>query len=103
MHILNSPDGEKIFPHISCFIRVYAAYIQTTRALMIIASILGLVAVVMLLLSMPCINIGNQSCKNRHTLFGGVLVLLVGKKLRFVAFRMNQGTKREGHGGKMYF
>ncbi|XP_004082209.1 claudin-11 [Oryzias latipes] len=55
-------------------------YIQTTRALMIIASILGLPAAGILLMSMPCINLGNdlQSSKNKRAILGGVLLLLVG-------------------------
>uniref|UniRef100_A0A3P9MMZ2 Uncharacterized protein n=1 Tax=Oryzias latipes TaxID=8090 RepID=A0A3P9MMZ2_ORYLA len=54
-------------------------YIQTTRALMIIASILGLPAAGILLMSMPCINLGNdlQSSKNKRAILGGVLLLLV--------------------------
>lgn len=60
-----------------------AVYIQTTRALMIIASILGLPAAGILLMSMPCINLGNdlQSSKNKRAILGGVLLLLVGKIL----------------------
>ncbi|XP_037550643.1 claudin-11a [Nematolebias whitei] len=55
------------------------ASIQTTRALMIIGSILGLPAVGMLLMSMPCISLGNeaQSSKNKCAILGGVLMLLV--------------------------
>nr|XP_019953427.1 PREDICTED: claudin-11 [Paralichthys olivaceus] len=55
------------------------AYIQTARALMVTGSILGLPAVGMLLMSMPCINLGNepQSSKNRRTILGGVLILIV--------------------------
>ncbi|XP_028294220.1 claudin-11a [Gouania willdenowi] len=55
------------------------AYIQTTRALMIIGSILGLPAVGILLMSMPCISLCNepQSSKNKRAIMGGVLVLLV--------------------------
>lgn len=55
------------------------AYIQTTRALMITGSILGLPAVLMLLMSMPCISLGNEpeSSKNKRTIVGGVLVLIV--------------------------
>ncbi|XP_036981361.1 claudin-11a isoform X1 [Acanthopagrus latus] len=55
------------------------AYIQTTRALMITGSILGLPAVGMLLMSMPCISLGNepQSSKNKRTILGGVLILIV--------------------------
>ncbi|XP_045919267.1 claudin-11-like [Micropterus dolomieu] len=49
------------------------AYIQTTRALMIVGSILGLPAVGMILMSMPCISLGNepQSSKNKRTILGG--------------------------------
>ncbi|KAF3845200.1 hypothetical protein F7725_008363 [Dissostichus mawsoni] len=46
------------------------AYIQTTRALMITGSILGLPAVGMILMSMPCISLGNepQASKNKRTI-----------------------------------
>ena len=66
-----------------CYIPVSIAYIQTTRALMITGSILGLPAVGMLLMSMPCINLGNepQSSKNKRAILGGVLILIVGKSL----------------------
>ncbi|XP_005799313.1 claudin-11-like [Xiphophorus maculatus] len=55
------------------------AYIQTTRALMILGSILGLPAVILLLMSMPCISIGNdaQSAKNKRAILGGVLMVVV--------------------------
>ncbi|XP_068558485.1 claudin-11a [Cebidichthys violaceus] len=55
------------------------AYIQTTRALMITASILGLPAVAMIIMSMPCISLGNepQASKNKRTVLGGVLILIV--------------------------
>lgn len=55
------------------------AYIQMTRALMITGSLLGLPAVGMLLMSMPCISFGNepQSSKNKRTIVGGVLILIV--------------------------
>ncbi|XP_045918593.1 claudin-11a [Micropterus dolomieu] len=55
------------------------AYIQTTRALMIVGSILGLPAVGMILMSMPCISLGNepQSSKNKRTILGGVLIFIV--------------------------
>lgn len=58
------------------------AFIQTTRALMIIGSLLGLPAVGMLLMSMPCISLGNeaQSSKNKCAILGGVLMLVVGKR-----------------------
>ncbi|XP_020510334.1 claudin-11a [Labrus bergylta] len=56
------------------------AYVQTTRALMVAGSILGLPAVIMCLMSMPCINLGNepQSSKNKRTILGGVIILIVG-------------------------
>lgn len=68
--------------HIIC---VSVAYVQTTRALMITGSILGLPAVGMLLMSMPCINLGgeSQSSKNKRAVLGGVLILIVGKTLNF--------------------
>ncbi|KAM8914780.1 claudin-11a [Spinachia spinachia] len=55
------------------------AYIQTTRALMIAGSILGLPAVAMIVMSMPCINFGNepQGSKNKRTVLGGALILVV--------------------------
>lgn len=55
------------------------AYIQTTRALMITGSILGLPAMGIILMSMPCISLGNepQSSKNKRTILGGVLILIV--------------------------
>ncbi|XP_041826998.1 claudin-11a [Melanotaenia boesemani] len=55
------------------------AYIQTTRALMVTGSILGLPAVGIILMSMPCISLGNepQSSKNKRAILGGVLILIV--------------------------
>lgn len=55
---------------------------------MITGSILGLPAVGMILMSMPCINLGNepQGSKNKRTILGGVLILIVGKKLYFTLF-----------------
>ncbi|XP_059210091.1 claudin-11a [Centropristis striata] len=55
------------------------AYVHTTRALMITGSILGLPAVVMILMSMPCISLGiePQASKNKCTILGGVLMLIV--------------------------
>lgn len=48
---------------------------------MITGSILGFLAVVMLLMSMPCISLGNEAptSKNRRAVLGGVLILIVGK------------------------
>ncbi|KAM7376154.1 hypothetical protein PAMP_005899 [Pampus punctatissimus] len=55
------------------------AYIHTTRALMITGSILGLPAVGILLMSMPCISLGNepQSSKNKRTVLGGILTFII--------------------------
>ncbi|XP_042174683.1 claudin-11-like [Oncorhynchus tshawytscha] len=55
------------------------AYIQTSRALMITGSLLGLPAVGMVLTATPCISLGDepQSAKNKRSLLGGVLILLV--------------------------
>ncbi|MGH0153673.1 UNVERIFIED_CONTAM: hypothetical protein FKN15_025517 [Acipenser sinensis] len=55
------------------------AYIQASRALMITASILGLPAILLVMMSLPCINLGNepQSIKHKRSVLGGVLVLLV--------------------------
>lgn len=55
------------------------AYIQTARALMITGSILGLPALGMILMSMPCISLGDepQASKNKRIVLGGVLVLIV--------------------------
>lgn len=89
MHKLNSVSENILFwTIISCFICVSVAYIQTTRALMVTGSILGLPAVGMVLMSMPCISLGNepQSSKNKRTMVGGVLILIVGKRLNFYSF-----------------
>ncbi|KAJ8270368.1 hypothetical protein GJAV_G00113640 [Gymnothorax javanicus] len=55
------------------------AYIQTSRALMVTASILGLPAVALVLVSMPCIKLGNEpeSAKNKRSVLGGILILLI--------------------------
>lgn len=60
-------------------ILVLPAYIQTSRALMITGSILGLPAVGLVLMSMPCINLASESesSKNKRCVLGGVLILLV--------------------------
>ncbi|KAI5086619.1 claudin-11, partial [Silurus meridionalis] len=54
-------------------------YIQTCRALMISACILGLPAAALLLSSMPCFHFGDDSVKdkNKRSAIGGILVLLV--------------------------
>ncbi|XP_062872763.1 claudin-11a [Trichomycterus rosablanca] len=54
-------------------------YIQTCRALMITASILGLPAMGLVLSSMPCFQMGEeaQSDKNKRSVIGGILVLVL--------------------------
>ncbi|XP_053502591.1 claudin-11a [Ictalurus furcatus] len=54
-------------------------YIQTCRALMISACILGLPAAALLLSSMPCIHLGDDSVndKNKRSVIGGILMLIV--------------------------
>lgn len=53
---------------------------------MIIGSILGLLAVVLLLMSMPCISLGNeaQSSKNKRAILGGVLMVAVGERHNYL-------------------
>ncbi|XP_028650559.1 claudin-11b [Erpetoichthys calabaricus] len=55
------------------------AYVQTSRALMISASIIGLPAVLLVLMSLPCINLGSEpeSVKHRRSVIGGILNLLI--------------------------
>ncbi|KAJ0008634.1 hypothetical protein NQD34_016049 [Periophthalmus magnuspinnatus] len=56
------------------------AYIQTTSALMIMGSFLGLPSVGVILMSLPCINLGNepQRSKTQRTVIGGIILLIVG-------------------------
>ncbi|KAI5091970.1 claudin-11 [Silurus meridionalis] len=55
------------------------AYIQTSRALMVSASLLGLPAVLMGLLATPCVRLGDESdgTKRKRALFGGILTLIM--------------------------
>ncbi|XP_030624811.1 claudin-11b [Chanos chanos] len=55
------------------------AYVQTARALMIIASILGLPAMSLVLVAMPCVKLGNETADTKHkrAVLGGVLLLLM--------------------------
>jgi len=50
---------------------------------MVTASILGLPAVALVLMSMSCINLGSEpeSAKNKRSVFGGILIMLTGKTL----------------------
>lgn len=56
---------------------------------MVTGTILGFLAVGMLLMSMPCIRLGNepQSSKNKRAILGGVLILVVGKITYFSNIR----------------
>lgn len=55
------------------------AYIQTSRALMICACLLGLPALLLVLMSMPCVRLAHDSSKikQRRSLVGGVLILII--------------------------
>lgn len=57
------------------------AYVQTSRALMVCACLLGLPAVLLVLMSMPCIRLQNDSStvRQRRSRVGGVLFLCVGE------------------------
>lgn len=48
---------------------------------MVTASILGLPAVALVLMSMSCINLGSEpeSAKNKRSVLGGTIILLTGK------------------------
>ncbi|XP_013883701.1 claudin-11a [Austrofundulus limnaeus] len=75
------------------------AFIQTTRALMIIGSLLGLPAGGMLLMAMPCISLGNEakSSKNKFAILGGVLMLVVAMCAMVCTIWFPIGANRE-HG-----
>ncbi|KAM9839383.1 claudin-11b [Aulostomus maculatus] len=55
------------------------AYVQTSRALMVCACLLGLPAMLLVLMSMPCVRLQNDSSaiKLRRSRVGGVLILLM--------------------------
>ncbi|XP_068565629.1 claudin-11b [Cebidichthys violaceus] len=55
------------------------AYVQTSRALMICASLLGLPAMLLVLMSMPCVKLqtDNFTIKQRRALAGGILYILM--------------------------
>ncbi|XP_059907691.1 claudin-11-like isoform X1 [Gadus macrocephalus] len=71
------------------------AYIHTTRALMITASTLALLAVVLLLMSLPCISLGEPpKAKSRRAVLGGLCFLFVGKRgQRHNATRTHRRTR----------
>uniref|UniRef100_A0A672Q680 Claudin n=1 Tax=Sinocyclocheilus grahami TaxID=75366 RepID=A0A672Q680_SINGR len=55
------------------------AYIQTSRALMVSASLLGLPALALVLLAMPCVKLSQESedAKHRRAVLGGLLILFI--------------------------
>ncbi|TKS87368.1 Claudin-11 [Collichthys lucidus] len=55
------------------------AYVQTSRALMICACLLGLPSMLLVLMSMPCVRLQNDTSaiKQRRARVGGVLVILM--------------------------
>ncbi|XP_054479196.1 claudin-11b [Anoplopoma fimbria] len=55
------------------------AYVQTSRALMIVACLLGLPAMLLVLTSMPCVRLQNDSSaiKQRRAQVGGVFFILM--------------------------
>ncbi|XP_068438289.1 claudin-11-like [Clinocottus analis] len=55
------------------------AYVQTSRALMICACLFGLPAMLLVLMSMPCVRLqnDNSAIKQRRALVGGVLFILM--------------------------
>ncbi|XP_074549815.1 claudin-11b [Halichoeres trimaculatus] len=55
------------------------AYVQTSRALMICACLLGLPAMLLVLMSMPCVRLQNDTSavKQRRARVGGILFLIM--------------------------
>lgn len=55
------------------------AYLQTSRALMITASILGLPAILLVLMALPCMRCGTElhSSKHKRSLLGAFLLILL--------------------------
>lgn len=58
---------------------VPAAYIQTCRALMVAAFLLGLPSALMALLATPCVRLGDESdgTKRKRAVFAGILALIM--------------------------
>lgn len=59
-----------------------SAYVQTARALMICACLLGLPATLLILMSMACVRLQNDTSavKKRRARVGGVLVIFMGEE-----------------------
>lgn len=55
------------------------AYVQTSRALMICACLLGLPAMAMVMMSMPCVQLRDETprTKRRRAIMGGALILII--------------------------
>ncbi|XP_072234481.1 claudin-11b [Leuresthes tenuis] len=55
------------------------AYVQTSRALMICACLLGLPAMLLVIMSMPCVRVPNDSSvmKKRRAHVGGALIIMM--------------------------
>lgn len=62
-----------------------SAYVQTSRALMICACLLGLPAMLLVLMAMPCVRLQNDTSavKLRRGRVGGVLFILMGETTQF--------------------
>ncbi|XP_053700716.1 claudin-11a [Synchiropus splendidus] len=73
------PYASRLYQCITHQILDLPAYIQATRALMVIGSILGLPALLLLVMSMPCIKQSEDQkrSKNGRIFVGGVLMLVV--------------------------
>ncbi|XP_062335140.1 claudin-11-like [Osmerus eperlanus] len=55
------------------------AYVQTSRALMICACLLGLPALALVMMAMPCVRLENETprVKHRRAMMGGALILMM--------------------------
>lgn len=65
------------------FSHIFLAYIQTSRALMVSASLLGLPALALVLLAMPCVKLSQETedTKHRRAVLGGLLILFICESL----------------------
>lgn len=69
-----------VFPN--HFVLCVLAYIQTSRALMISACLLGLPALLLVIMSMPCVRLQNDTSTNKlnRSRIGGALYIVMGKQ-----------------------